>query len=149
MVEFHEVSELPDGFARLLDVSVAEGFNMLERLGQRYDEGRRFDGPGEGLFAAREGRRLLGVAGLCVDPYLEAPDVGRVRHVYVDPEARRRGVGRELVGRVVERSAASFRRLRLRTLEDPADRFYRALGFQITHEADATHVLETTDLARR
>jgi GNAT superfamily N-acetyltransferase len=138
---------LPPGFARLRDTSLAEGYPMLARLEQRYREGRAFDGPGEGLFAASAGEHLLGVAGVCVDPYLDDPGVGRVRHVYVDPAGRRRGIGRALLGRVVERAAGSFVRLRLRTDHSDADRFYRALGFSPTSEPDATHVLERDALA--
>lgn len=145
-VEPREVTGLPPGFARLRDASLAEGFRMLERLEQRHREGP-FDGPGEGLFAASEGDRLLGVAGVCVDPYLDDPGVGRVRHVYVDPAGRRRGIGRALLGRVVERAAGAFVRLRLRTEEDDADRFYRALGFVPVSERDATHALERDALA--
>jgi len=147
-VELREVAGLPAGFARLRDASLAEGFQMLVRLEQRYGEARGFDAPGEGLFAASEAGRLLGVAGLCVDPYLDDPSVGRVRHVYVEPRARRRGLGRALVERVVERAAGAFTRLRLRTDTPEADRFYRALGFAPSDEPDATHVLEGPALAR-
>ena len=149
MLAIREASELPPGFERLLDASIREGFNMLERLEQRYRNGSGFDGAREGLFAAEDDGRLLGIAGLCVDPYLDDPRVGRVRHVYVDPEGRRRGVGRGLMARVVARAAVSFERLRLRTDASPADRFYRALGFEWTSEDGATHVLEGPALARR
>jgi hypothetical protein len=37
--------------------------------------------PGEALFVARVGERVVGVCGLNVDPYTAEPRVGRVRHL--------------------------------------------------------------------
>lgn len=149
MFEIHEAKNLPEGLDALRRVSLAEGFRMLERLERGFRSGeRRFDGPGEGLFAAREAGRLIGVGGVCCDPYLDDPSVGRLRHLYVAPGARRRGVGRHLVGAAVARGASAFRRLRLRTDRDEADRFYRALGFARSDEPDVSHVLGVVALER-
>jgi len=143
MIEIEEARALPEGLDQLVAVSEAEGFHMLERLERRWRSGEnRFDGPGEGLFAAREAGRLLGVAGVCRDPYLGDPRVGRVRHVYVDPAARRHGVGGALVRAAMARAASVFGRLRLRTDTEEGNRFYRVLGFGPSQEDGATHVLE-------
>lgn len=48
----------------------------------------------------------------------------------------------------VARGAGTFRRLRLRTDRQEADRFYRALGFEPAIEPDASHVLEGPALER-
>jgi GNAT superfamily N-acetyltransferase len=149
VLEIHEARDLPEGLEALRRASVAEGFRMVERLERRFRSGEsRFDGPGEGLFAAREAGRLVGVGGVSRDPYLDDPTVGRLRHVYVEPGARRRGVGRGLVAAAVARGAGAFGRIRLRTGRDEAARFYCALGFAPSVEPDTTHVLEGAALER-
>ena len=136
------ISDLPADFADLIVLSLREDFHAMQRMRDDWDSGtNRFDRPGEKLFAARVGARLVGICGLNRDPYAHSSEVGRVRHLYVDPEFRRRGVGRALISRIVECASRSFVRLRLRTMRDDADLFYVAIGFrrvvgvpEVTHE---------------
>src|SRR5262249_34136913 len=122
----------------------------MQRMRDDWDAGsNRFDRPGEILFEARVGVRLVGICGLNRDPYVHSSGVGRVRHLYVDPEFRRRGVGRALVSRIVECASPNFVRLRLRTWRGDADLFYVALGFrrvvgapEVTHEMEALSSIE-------
>src|SRR4029078_13005670 len=104
----------------------------------------RFERRGDLVFEARVGARLVGICGLNQDPYEQSSEVGRVRHLYVDLEFRRRGVGRALVAKIVECASPSFVRLRLRTRRADADLFYVAVGFrrvvgapEVTHEIEA------------
>jgi ribosomal protein S18 acetylase RimI-like enzyme len=128
--------------APLLQASVAENFRMLVRLEQDWLGGtNRFDRPGEILLSASEGSRLLGVCGLNVDPYENDPTVGRVRHLYVLPADRRRGVGGLLVRRITAESRGAFRRLTVRTDNEIAARFYLAMGFTAIDNNTATHEL--------
>jgi GNAT superfamily N-acetyltransferase len=107
----------------------------------------RFDRPGEALFGAWAGGRLVGVCGLNVDPYAGDDRVGRVRHLCVLTPFRRHGVGRQLVARVIAAAAGRFDTLRLRTNDEAAAGLYVAAGFRAHPGAtDATHVLA---LARR
>jgi GNAT superfamily N-acetyltransferase len=129
----------PNLLAELLTASEQEGFRFVRRL---VAGDNRFDRPGEALFAASAGGRVIGVCGLSYDPFAGSPDVGRVRRLYVLPEYRQQGVGRRLVDEVVSAARGHFRRLRLRTNADGADQFYRALGFERSTELDCTHVLE-------
>jgi GNAT superfamily N-acetyltransferase len=141
MVQIARITELPDDFEVLVSLSLREDFAAMERMRDEWRSGEnRFDRPGEAVFEARAGGRLVGACGLNRDPYLPDASVGRVRHLYVDPEFRRRGVGRALVARVLEHAGQHFARVRLRTLREDADLFYVALGFRrTTAEADATH----------
>jgi GNAT superfamily N-acetyltransferase len=103
----------------------------------------RFAQPGEGLFVAQSGERIIGVCGLNVDPYANDPAVGRVRHLYVLSAFRRQGVGRRLVHEVIAAARGHFRSLRLRTDSPDAARFYSALGFrECPSDPDCTHVLD-------
>ena len=101
----------------------------------------RFDRPGEAFLLAREDSIVVGMCGLNVDPFLTDPEVGRLRHLYVLGEHRRRGIGSQLVDGCLTIAQASFRRVRLRTMDPGASAFYESLGFDRTDEPDATHAL--------
>lgn len=132
---------LPEDIQVLLRVSREEGHNLVERLVDDWEDGsNRFDRPGEVALEARLDSRLVGVGGLNCDPYLDDPGVGRVRHVYVSPDARGLEVGRVLVVSLVEHARGQFSRVRLRTGDAETSGFYVRLGFVEAHdEPDATH----------
>lgn len=93
------------------------------------------------VLVAVEGGRVLGTATLELDQRVEgghareplAPDEAHIRMLGVDPDARRRGVGRALVGACIDRArAAGKRRITLHTTEEMrvAHHMYRSLGFR-------------------
>lgn len=119
-----------EGFAPLVAESRAAGIGFVERLVREFEAGtNRFDAPGEGLFGAFAGERLVGCAGLNVDPYANDPALARVRHVYVLEAQRRSGVGTALMDAVLTLARARFARIRLKTETEAAVRFYESLGF--------------------
>jgi GNAT superfamily N-acetyltransferase len=132
-----------DRLVELVTESQATGWSHMRRLVEDWDSGQnRFDGPGEALFAAVTGSRVMGVCGLNADPYTGTPGVGRVRRLYVLAAFRRSGVGRQLVRAVVGTSYSHFHLLRLRTEREAAARFYESLGFQPCIDVpDCTHTL--------
>jgi len=137
--------DLPLGeIAHLVAASEAEGYRFLRRLVDEWQSGaNRFSRPGEALFAAVVGGQITGVCGLNKDPYLAEERAGRVRHLYVQAESRRHGIGRRLVGEVVEQARGNFDTLCLWTNEPPAARFYEALGFRpYAGISTRTHLLE-------
>ena len=94
---------------------------------------------------ARVGDDVVGVCGLNVDPYVDDPKIGRVRHLYVLVRHRRSGIGEQLVADVIEAARGRFERLHLRTTNLTAARLYERLGFRRTGEGrDRTHVLDLT-----
>jgi ribosomal protein S18 acetylase RimI-like enzyme len=130
----------------LLTESEQEGLRLVRRLVDEWTtSSNRFDRPGEALFAARAGERLVGVCGLNVDPYAVQPEVGRLRHLYVLSAYRRLGVGRLLVEAVLEAARGRFGLLRLRTTNPAAARLYESLGFRIGGGPDCSHTLELKD----
>jgi GNAT superfamily N-acetyltransferase len=139
----------------LLAESEREGSRFVRRLVDEWVAGNnRFDRPGEALFTARLGDRLIGVCGLNVDPFAAAVNVGRVRRLYVLSAYRRLGVGRQLVLAVLDAARSRFDVLHLRTTNPAAAQLYESLGFHpSTEPADSTHVLElgspAAELARR
>jgi len=126
------------GLEALRDAAEVEGFGFVQRLMLDWDSGaNRFAQPGEQLVGAFDEARLLGFAGLNRDPYLRQAGVGRLRHLYVGPGARGRGVGAALVRHLLR--SAAFHRLRLRTDTAAGAAFYLRLGFHAVMDATATH----------
>ena len=144
-VSINPVHDLPsDQLAYLVAESEAAGFRFLRRLVDDWESGsNRFAQPGEALFAASFGGRIIGVCGLNSDPYECIGRVGRVRHLYVAAEFRRQGIGGLLVATVVQTARGTFDQLRLRTDSQPASQFYEAFGFRrCGGEPSCTHTLE-------
>ncbi|HET7234756.1 MAG TPA: GNAT family N-acetyltransferase [Longimicrobium sp.] len=121
--------------------SVREGFRFVRRLMDEHASGQvRFDRPGEVLLGVYDGPELVAIGGVTHDPYGGDASVGRVRHVYVHPAHRRRGVGAALVGALEARAHGRFTALVLRTDTAPAARFYAALGYRaLAGGGTATH----------
>jgi ribosomal protein S18 acetylase RimI-like enzyme len=135
-----------DGIEALVADGEQTGSRIVHRLVDDWvNDANRFDQPGEGLFAAWIGGRLVGICGLNVDPYAGEPRVGRVRHLYVLSSARRLGVGRTLVAEIVTPGRDVFDELRLRTDNQEAARLYESLGFRAcVGAAHHTHVMIVT-----
>ena len=139
---------LPSGLASLAEAARDEGYLFLARLQDEWAGGAvRFAGPGECLFVAEVGDCLVGIGGICRDPYQLDPDVGRLRHVYVAKAFRSRGIASALIRACLACSGTEFRVIRLSTstLNPMAGRLYEQLGFQPTAVAGerATHALST------
>jgi GNAT superfamily N-acetyltransferase len=118
----------------------SEGLGIVERTYVEWVDGtNRFDGHGEVFVVAKSSGQIVGMCGLNVDPFVADPSVGRLRHLYVAPEHRRRGIGRRLVGACLELARDRFTRVRLRTFDPDAARFYASLGFTPLAEDSATH----------
>jgi GNAT superfamily N-acetyltransferase len=134
----------PNTFDALVAESERAGYRFVRRLAEEWSSGaNRFDRPGESLFVALMGERVIGVCGLNVDPYTAAEGVGRVRHLYVLLAYRRTGVGRLLVTRVMEAARGRFDTLRLSTQNPAAAQLYERLGFdRRAGAADHTHLME-------
>jgi GNAT superfamily N-acetyltransferase len=138
-----KLHDLPADLDRLVQASLAEGFGFLERLREEWTSGANcFVRPGESLFEARHRGRLVGICGLNRDPYLGQASAGRVRRLYVAPDARRLGIATRLVREVLREARGHFTLLRLRTNTREGALFYQALGFHpTTRMATATHEL--------
>lgn len=84
------------------------------------------------VLVAHSGGRLVGVAVLAFRPSISlGSDFASVEELYVEPEARRRGVGRALLGAVEEwcrLNGVSY--VEVQT-DDEACPFYEASGYQL------------------
>lgn len=137
--------QIPD-LARLRALATAEGYSFVERAEVEWLSGaNRFDSHGEGFFMAHTGDTSVGMCGLNSDPHLDDGTVGRLRHLYVAPEAKRSGVGRRLVSACLDLAQERFDLVRLRTFEADGSRLYETVGFRRVEKPDATHSLDLAE----
>lgn len=119
-----------------------EGFRFMGRLISAWEDGsNRFDRPGEVYLGVWQGDEMAGAGGLNRDPSAADLSIGRVRHLYVSPSARRSGAGTVLMGAIVDKARETFSLLRLRTTTERGAAFYEALGFERSDAPNASHVL--------
>lgn len=132
---------LPDGLGLLVQSGSDEGFMFMPRLMREWHSGEnRFEAPGEALLCVRVDAKLAGICGLNIDRYTGDTRTGRVRHLYVSPEHRGRGLGTMLVSDIIALARVHFSWLRLRTPQ--AGRFYERLGFERCDDLEATHIMK-------
>jgi GNAT superfamily N-acetyltransferase len=118
--------------APLIEASREEGFQFLIRLENEFLSGEvRFDAAGETLLGAFQDPLLLGVGGLTRDPYCDDPHTGRVRHLYVLPQWRGRGIGASLLSAIELHAGAHFKALVLRTDTAAGAAFYQSHGYEL------------------
>lgn len=93
--------ELPEGIDGLRALADGEGIENVGTLVDSWTSGReRFADPGA-LFAVWMGGELGGVGGLTVQAGLGIPAM-RMRRLYVAPEFRRMGLGRNLAAAMIQ-----------------------------------------------
>ena len=135
---------LPDGFESLRQEAAGEGYAFLDRLAQEIERGDyAVDADLPVLFAVFAEGDLAGLGGLTPDPYDPAPDIARLRHVYVRASSRRLGIGRAIASALVQQGFVIAARLSLRAADDRAAAFWEAEGFaRDLSGAQRTHLLE-------
>lgn len=119
-----------------------EGFRPIQWLRDEWEAGaNRFSLPGEAFYTARMEGRLVGVCGVNQDPFAQKAKIARLRRLYVIPELRRKGVGRQLVKRALEDAVKNFEVIRLRTVDSNSAAFFEAIGFiKVKGDESATHL---------
>ncbi|WP_186416965.1 GNAT family N-acetyltransferase [Bosea sp. CS1GBMeth4] len=131
-VQIVRLSEaLPGDLSALQEEAAAEGYRFVEGVLEEWDAGR-YAGTDErsALFAAYRNGALAAVGAVTPDPYDPAPDLLRIRHVYVRPGCRREGVGRVLAGALIQQGLALAPRLSLNAADAGAAAFWEAMGFR-------------------
>jgi GNAT superfamily N-acetyltransferase len=135
------IKDLPPKFDDLVAEAVEDGHLFLQKMKDEWDAGKnRFNQEREILFSVTDDNDdLIGIGGLNVDPYVEDPSVGRVRHVYIAKAHRSFGVGKILLREIIDHARDNFKTLRLRTHNPNAVKFYVSLGFAVDANTDVSH----------
>ena len=140
---FHLTAITPfhPGVARLHAEAIEEGLRYVGRLINDWATGiNRFDLPGESFLGAFRGNDLQGICGLNSDPYSADYAVCRLRHLYVQRDARRTGIGSALVQHLLIEAKANFRLVRVRTDSEDAAAFYLRQCFVHVTDETASHI---------
>jgi ribosomal protein S18 acetylase RimI-like enzyme len=131
---------LPHDLLPLLEAARGAGIDWMSHFAPEWQR-RPFLDRGEGLFLARRGARLAGMAVVTKDGLVDDPDTGRLRYVFVQPDSRRLGIAEALVSACLREADTRWQRLTLHTDNPVAEALYRRLGFvatgadkRITHE---------------
>ena len=131
--------------AQLEACAGAEGFQIVRRLVDDYTSGANtFSRPGEALYCCRRNGIPIAVGGVNQEAIAQFSDAGRIRRVYVHPDARRSGVGTALICRIIEDARDHFEILTCNVGTKEAYGFYEKLGFRRVCVDGITHVYECT-----
>lgn len=122
---------LPDDLPALQAEAAAEGYRFVEDILEEWDAGR-YEGQDERntLLAVYRGGKLAAIGAVTPDPYDPAPDLLRIRHVYVRPGCRRESVGRSLASALIQQGLALAPSLSLNAADAGARAFWEAMGFR-------------------
>lgn len=129
-IQIVRLETLPDDFEALRHEASAESYRFIEGLREEWLAGH-YGGEDERFvtFAAFHEGELAGIGALTPDPYDPAPDLLRVRHVYVRPLHRGAGIGRVLAAALIQQGLDLAPRLSLRAADPRASAFWEANGF--------------------
>jgi len=122
---------LPDDLPALQDEAAAEGYRFVDGILEEWDAGRyATDDERNTLLAVYREGMLAAIGAVTPDPYDPAPDLLRIRHVYVRPANRREGIGRALASALIQQGLALAPRLSLNAADAGASAFWEAMGFR-------------------
>ena len=148
-VEIKQINTLTIGLIENLAVEAhSEGYNFVQRAIYEWKSGMNdFSKEGEILLGIFISNLCIGIGGLNVDPYIEDPIIGRIRHVYISQKHRRKGLATLLLKKIIRMAAKDFKMLRLYTDIPNASSLYESLGFVPSSGIKVTHILK--DLKNR
>ncbi|MHA6261166.1 GNAT family N-acetyltransferase [Sporosarcina sp. CAU 1771] len=131
--------------SHLVKESESEGYRFVTRLVTDFQDGSNtFNKQGEALFLIRDkDNDVVAIGGVNESPFAVDENVGRLQRFYVLSEARRKGVGSQLLKEIIQHSKAVFDEMTVRTESSKADAFYRANGFVADDSSsETTHVIK-------
>lgn len=128
--------DLPEDFGRLRAAADAEGFRALARLAAEWAQDRDAF---VCLLGAMQDDRLAAIGGLTPEPEPQDQAAMRVRRLYVDPAARRSGVGRTLVNALLQEALDSVSLVTINARDTLAPAFWDALGFEAVADLPWSH----------
>ena len=143
-IEIKQIEDLNIGLLEnLASEAYIEGYNFVQRAIDEWKSGLNdFSKKGEILFGIFMSNLCIGIGGLDIDPYIENLSIGRIRHVYISQEHRRRGFATLLLRRIIDIAWNHFELLRLYTDIPNASSLYESLGFIPSNGFKVSHILK-------
>ncbi|MEC9282655.1 MAG: GNAT family N-acetyltransferase [Bdellovibrionota bacterium] len=142
-------ASLPKEFKELIKLSKMENLDFLDRtLRQWQTYENQFSKAGEAFYLGYYAGKLVACGGINQDPYLKSQALGRIRHLYVHPGYRRKGIAKELLNKIIEESKPNFKKIRLRSnsVFVGSKQFYLACGFlESKNDPYETHFMMMED----
>lgn len=132
---------------KMIEESKQSGEGIVGRTVDEWLSGKnKFGNVGEKFWGLMVDNEIIGIGGLNQDPYLDDPQVGRVRHVYIMKKYRGHGLSRVLLNLIIDLAKKHYTTLRLATHNPIAASLYESLGFEKIDEIKATHVMRNLSL---
>ncbi len=126
--------------------SELEGFGFVRRTLLEWNSGKNnFSKRGESFYSVFCGDECVAIGGLNVDPYIDDPTIGRVRHLYVSNKHRRKGIATLLLQEIIKAAEGNFQQVRLFTPSIVASQLYEKFGFIQSSKAHESHVMTITN----
>jgi len=143
-IEIKQITDLNIGLLEKLAVEAhIEGHKFVQRAIDEWKSGlNNFSKKGEILFGIFISKICEGIGGLNIDPFIENPSIGRIRHVYISQDHRRKGFATLLLRKIIHIASKHFELLRLYTGIPNASSFYESLGFIPSKGFKMLHILK-------
>jgi ribosomal protein S18 acetylase RimI-like enzyme len=142
--EIKQISEFNLGSLEPLAFEAqSEGYGFVQKTIDEWKNGvNTFSKKGEILLGIFKSDLCIGIGGLNVDPYIDDPSTGRIRHVYISKNHRRKGFAKLLLNKIMRISENHFDTIRLLTTNPAAVCLYESFGFvKVTTGINVSHIL--------
>jgi len=142
-----EIKKIKDSSIGLLEILAneanSEGYRFVQRtIDEWKNDINIFSKKGEILFGIFISDLCIGIDGLNVDPYIDDPNIGRIRHVFISLKYRRKSLATLLLRKIIQIGAKHFELLHLYTENPNASSFYESLVFIESKAEKETHILK-------
>jgi ribosomal protein S18 acetylase RimI-like enzyme len=142
--EIKQISEINLGSLEPLAIEAqSEGYGFVQKtINEWKGDINKFSKNGEVLFGFYINDLCIGIGGLNIDPYINDPRTGRIRHVYISQKHRRKGYAKLLLRKIMRIAKNHFDTIRLLTKNPAAAFLYESFGFSKTNKGiNVSHIL--------
>ena len=131
-----------DSLESLASEAQSEGYGFVQKtIDEWKNDVNNFSKQGEILFGIFISNICIGIGGLNVDPYIDDPRTGRIRHLYISQQHRNQGFAKLLMKKIMNVAINHFDKLRLLTTNPMAASLYESFGFvKTTSGVNVSHI---------
>lgn len=127
----------------LADEASLGGDNFIQKTIDEWVSGKnKFSKEKEFFVAIMIDDKFVACGGLNQDPYVSDNMIGRVRHLYVSKNYRRKGYAKIILNLIIDEAKKVFDLLRLTTHNSDAASLYESIGFKKVDEYKANYLMK-------